>query len=239
MATQTACPTLRDLPAALAFYSQFIRPGDLCFDIGAFVGVRTATFVELGARVIAVEPQAKCIEQLRQQFHDHPRVTIVPQGVAAEPGVLTLSVCEAAPTISTFSPKWKTGRFSRYEWPSTVDVPVTTLDALIEEHGVPVFCKIDVEGFEYSVLQGLSWPIATVSFEFAKEFLEDAERCMMYLASLGEAEFNYAYGEEALFRRPTWTDASTLLAHLHASDDETLCGDIYARFRCCRGDGVV
>ncbi len=27
-------------------------------------------------------------------------------------------------------------------------VPVTTLDALIATHGVPRFCKVDVEGFE-------------------------------------------------------------------------------------------
>ena len=29
-----------------------------------------------------------------------------------------------------------------------VEVGVTTLDRLIEEYGVPSFCKIDVEGFE-------------------------------------------------------------------------------------------
>ncbi len=39
------------------FYSQFIRPGDLVFDIGANRGDRTEVFVQMGARVVAAEPQ--------------------------------------------------------------------------------------------------------------------------------------------------------------------------------------
>jgi FkbM family methyltransferase len=43
---------------------------------------------------------------------------------------------------------------------------MTTLDELIGKHGVPVFIKIDVEGFEEAVLQGLSQPVRALSFEF-------------------------------------------------------------------------
>lgn len=38
------------------FYSQFLSPGDLVFDIGANVGVYTEVFSSLGSRVVAVEP---------------------------------------------------------------------------------------------------------------------------------------------------------------------------------------
>jgi protein-L-isoaspartate O-methyltransferase len=40
-----------------ALYRQFVKPGDLVFDIGAHVGDRVAAFRRLGARVVAVEPQ--------------------------------------------------------------------------------------------------------------------------------------------------------------------------------------
>jgi len=42
------------------FYAQFIHPGDLCFDIGAHTGERARIFLELGARVVCVEPQRSC-----------------------------------------------------------------------------------------------------------------------------------------------------------------------------------
>ncbi|MEZ4639278.1 MAG: FkbM family methyltransferase [Caldilineaceae bacterium] len=45
--------------------------------------------------------------------------------------------------------------FAHVTWDEAIDVPVITLDSLIAQHGVPVFCKIDVEGFEHAVLQGL------------------------------------------------------------------------------------
>ena len=49
--------------------------------------------------------------------------------------------------------------FARVRWDRSVEVEVTTLDELIAEHGVPAFCKIDVEGFEADVL-GRAHPAA-------------------------------------------------------------------------------
>ena len=39
-------------------YGQFVRSGDLVFDIGAHVGNRTRAFAGLGCRVVALEPPA-------------------------------------------------------------------------------------------------------------------------------------------------------------------------------------
>lgn len=40
--------------------------------------------------------------------------------------------------------EWKHGRFADYIWHEQIDVSVTTLDQLINEHGIPAYCKIDV-----------------------------------------------------------------------------------------------
>ena len=48
-------------------------------------------------------------------------------------------------------------------WDQAIEVPCTTLDALIAEYGAPAFAKIDVEGFEDTVLAGLS-PAAAGAF---------------------------------------------------------------------------
>ena len=71
-------------------------------------------------------------------------------------------------------------------WLEPVEVPVTTLDALVAEHGPPAFCKIDVEGFEYRVLSGLSESIPVVAFEFHRETIEEMTRCVGRLGELGD-----------------------------------------------------
>lgn len=39
------------------FYKQFIQPKDLVFDVGANVGSRVKLFLNIGAKVVAFEPQ--------------------------------------------------------------------------------------------------------------------------------------------------------------------------------------
>ena len=54
------------------FYSQFVAPGDVCFDVGANVGNRTRVFLALGATVVAVRTaggmSADIASCLRRQF---------------------------------------------------------------------------------------------------------------------------------------------------------------------------
>ena len=215
----------------MKFYAQFINAKDLCFDIGANAGNRTDVFLALGAKVVCVEPQLKCVDILTEKYRKNSQIVVVPKGVAAQPGIMPLYLCESASTIATFSEKWKTGRFRDYGWESTVDVPMSTLDTLIQEFGVPAFCKIDVEGFEYQVLQGLSSPILALSFEFTREFTNDAKLCMDYLTSIGPVAFNYTLGESMTLALSQWTDANTILDCLHQITNDLLWGDIYARFQ--------
>src|SRR5215469_11435683 len=77
---------------ARALYAEFIRPGDLCFDIGAHVGDRTGHFLSLGARVVALEPQPAPMALLRQWYGRHPRVTLVKAAVGATPGQAVLRI---------------------------------------------------------------------------------------------------------------------------------------------------
>src|SRR5262245_55918355 len=58
-----------------AFYSSFLAPGDLCFDVGANIGNRVKIFLAIGARVVAVEPQRECARVLESAFAGRPGFT--------------------------------------------------------------------------------------------------------------------------------------------------------------------
>jgi FkbM family methyltransferase len=217
------------------FYSRFVQRGDLVFDVGASFGARVATFLALGARVVAVEPQAACQDALRRRFARSKRFALVGSALGPAPGQAELRATAPGSTIATMSTDWlervrDSGRFGGADWSLAETVEVQTLDALIAEFGAPVFCKIDVEGYEHEVLLGLTAPIAALSLEFTPEHMEATRKCVARLQSLGAYRFNYSLDESFLLALDEWVPGEQLLEALAAhADDRVVFGDVYAQ----------
>lgn len=219
---------------ARAFYAGFVRPGDLCFDIGAHLGDRTGHFLALGARVVAVEPQPALVAMLRRLHGRNPRVALVAAAVGAAPGEAELAIDPANPTLASLSPEWRAQvardpAFRGTRWRERIRVPVTTLDALIAAHGVPDFCKIDVEGFEAAVVEGLSRPIPALSIEYVRPALAGTLAAIRRLAALGPYRFNRSPGESMRLVAPAWVGATAMIAALERLPADDGSGDVYAR----------
>jgi FkbM family methyltransferase len=213
-------------------YARFVRPGQLVFDIGSHVGDRTGSFRRLGARVVALEPQPLCARAIRAIYAGDADVTLVEAACGAEPGKLTLRVNSANPTVSTASADFISaadgaGGWEGQVWDRAIEVPCTTLDALIAEHGLPAFAKIDVEGFEDAVLAGLSQPLPVLSFEFTTIQRDVALRCLDRLASLGAFGFDVALGESQALSFNRWLSKADMAAHIAALPHEANSGDVY------------
>lgn len=214
-----------------AFYSQWVRPGSLVFDVGANVGHRSEMFLALGARVVAIEPQPACIAALRALEQD--RLVVEQVALGADVGTGEIRIADVN-TISSMADGWiervrRSGRFAQHQWGNGIPVRVATLDSLIERHGRPDFCKIDVEGYELEVVTGLSQPLPVLSFEFAVEYRDHAERVLARLEGLGFDRFNYAPEETFSLVWDTWRDVATIRSHLAAfSKSEYAWGDVYA-----------
>ena len=219
---------------ARAFYRAFVRPGDLCFDIGAHLGDRTGHFLALGARVVAVEPQPGPLAVLHRLYGGNPRVTLIAKAVGATLGEAELAVDPANPTIASLSREWRAQvardpSFARTRWCERHLVAVTTLETLIADHGVPQFCKIDVEGFEAAVLQGLSRPLPSLSFEYIAAAREPALVALDRLAALGRYRFNRSPGESMRFPVVRWRSYGEMADEIRALAPAAGSGDIYAQ----------
>jgi len=219
------------------FYAQFIQPNELCFDIGAHVGNRVQVWAGLGARVVALEPQPHCMRLLRRWYGKHPNVTLLEEAVGATSGTQSLFISQRTPTVSTLSQEWietvqeRDASFAHVEWDEAIPITVTTLDALIAQYGEPVFCKIDVEGYELAVLEGLSQPIQALSFEYIPATIEASLACLSRLAELAPYEFNWSQSESHRLQSPTWLTSAQMRHLLHEMKVDSGSGDIYARRR--------
>jgi FkbM family methyltransferase len=213
-------------------YGNFVRPGDLVFDVGAHVGDRVASFHRLGARVVAVEPQPSMVRALRLIYGRSKSVAIEALAVGREPGRARMLLNVGNPTVSSLSPAfveaahgapgWETER-----WNETIDVAVTTLDALIAKYGVPAFIKLDVEGFEAEALSGLSQVVHAVSFEFTTIQRDVGLACIERCAAMGYRRFNAALGESQTLIAG-WMDSQDIARWLIELPQAANSGDIYA-----------
>lgn len=222
-----------NMAAMERFYRPFVREGELCFDIGAHVGNRTAVWRRLGARVVAVDPHPLCQKYLQHRFGNDPEVVLVDGAIGRNPGTLELHINDWSPSISTLRGKdWqdRMNQLSRYEetWSRVRMVEVRTLESLIREFGLPSFCKLDVEGFEWEILSEVRTPLPAFSFEFLNPGLEHVEEILARTESWGNYLFQYSLRERHRFELRASTHKANLMRSLTSLGQEVISGDIYA-----------
>lgn len=137
----------------MAFVLHVLRNEDLFGDIGANVGVYTILASKnAGSSVIAAEPIPGTFDTLKRNIflNNVPeQVRLIPGGIGAQEGELIFT--NTLDTVNHVLSETEQASAAH----ATVRVPVFTLNALCEQQH-PVLLKIDVEGFEWEVLNGAS-----------------------------------------------------------------------------------
>lgn len=149
-----------------------VRRGDVVLDIGAHVGLFTRAALDAGAsKVITMEVTPKSTQALRRNLATaiaDGRVVVLEKGAWFEDATLPLVVNERCSVCNRVSHPWMQ---------ATVDVPLTTIDQVVEQlHLTRVdFIKLDIENAEANALRGASKTLAryhprlAVALENAKD----------------------------------------------------------------------
>jgi FkbM family methyltransferase len=143
-------------PPICDYLRQRVKPGDVCLNVGAHVGLIALCLAEWSGpegRVHAFEPNPRT----RRILADHvarngmrQRITVVGQAVADRVGEATFFADEAEGTSRLNAPNPERGRAAR-----RLTVPVTTIDAYCAAQGIrPDWIVMDIEGFEAAALRG-------------------------------------------------------------------------------------
>ena len=137
---------------------KILRPGDIFFDVGANIGYLSAVaagLVGTDGEIHSFEPVPAYFARLSRLAQLNPDYRIIANSCAAGDanGHAKIYVTQEAGQ-NTMVPLYK----SAMEIVSAIDVPVVRLDSYIEDRGIGrvALIKIDAEGYELPILEGLS-----------------------------------------------------------------------------------
>ncbi len=169
--------------------------GDVFIDVGANVGFYTALarkWVGPSGLVVAFEPNIRCVELMKKSFNSDPNVIIVPKALGSERKMAKIYI----PSLGDLATLDIARRDAKY----VDDIEVIKLDDFIRETSLrpPSLIKIDVEGYEMSVIQGMRGLLAgsqppIIAFEHIESFLADYEASLPKLIDYVQSTSNNAY----------------------------------------------
>jgi FkbM family methyltransferase len=156
-------------PAPLDPEDAFLRSLDYTaktvFDIGGFQGIHTIFFASRAGpegRVVTFEPDPVNYDYIRRnvRLNGLRNVSLLNMGVSDRPGELEFAYPDDRGRGSAHPDHLKSHQDDSHV--ARVTLPVTSIDAKVHsgEFPAPDFVKIDVEGLELAVLEGMSQTVA-------------------------------------------------------------------------------
>lgn len=210
------------------FYEQFIKKDDLCFDIGANIGAKSELFLKLDAKVIAFEPQTKCLENLEILKNKNKNFSYYPFGIGDKNETKALNLATHI-EVATFSDEFiQFYKNETIQWNEKETVEVKPINSIIEQFGIPNYCKIDTEGFELKILSSLKYEIPIIEFEFTEShFLETLK--IIDLFDSKKTTFNFILNERLKLKLKNWLKADEFKEKLKGLDKFQLHGNIFVK----------
>jgi FkbM family methyltransferase len=137
-------------------------------DVGANVGQWSGMLLNCIApeKLIIVEPMPDAFAVLQKKFETNPRVELHNVAIGERESVETLKITRDTTGASLLQPREEMRAVIGSNWTITseVEVTMTTLDKLLVDLAEVSLLKIDVQGYEKSVLAGAKQTLAKTKF---------------------------------------------------------------------------
>jgi FkbM family methyltransferase len=142
----------------------------LLFDIGANKGDAVVEGLNKGFdKIIALEPAPKMFYMLYNNFKNDQKVIPLKYAVSSSNGEKIEFYECIEDGLSTIEKSWLTGEGALYNGKEfrTIKAITCTIDYLVEKYGIPDLVKIDVEGAESQVFEGMTCKPKQLCFEWS------------------------------------------------------------------------
>jgi FkbM family methyltransferase len=194
---------------------------NLIFDIGFNVGEFTQTCFNKykDCSVIAVEANPNLANNASPHFFTNYNFSLLNNVVSNVEGEeIDFYISPNATGVSTASTEFmENSRFTKgskhlgensINWAAPIKVQSITVDSMIERYGMPDLIKIDVEGYEYNVLSGLTQKANHICFEWHEEEKDNLYKILEHLQRLGYDQFGVIgwFDEGDVFEKATFSD---------------------------------
>lgn len=177
------------------------------FDIGTNHGHFTDEYIALypDIQVVCIEANPNLCANLVNKYQNQPNVSVYHYLVSQKSNEdIDFYINVGCDGVSTASTDWVTkSRFSGEQWSNPIQIESITIDDLIDNTFVPDMIKIDVEGYENTVIKGLTKKVDLIQFEWAEEEMESVKDTLEYLKSIGYTQFAYRFGDRPYSHVPT------------------------------------
>ncbi len=129
--------TIKCDPALFDIMTPWLKDVDVVWDIGACIGDHTRFYLDIGKKVVAVEPNPLAFQCLA---HNCPEAILLNAAASSRPGMLHFITDDNAGA-------------SRIVRDGPIEIQAVRMDDL--DLSPPGFVKIDAEGWEYEVIAGM------------------------------------------------------------------------------------
>ena len=179
---------------------------NVLFDIGANRGDAVVAGLNLGYKVIALEPAPKVYAELVTNFIYNPNVTPLKLAVSDTDGERIEFYEAEEDGLSSLEKAWLTDPSMPYNGKPfrAIEATTITVDTLVKLYGKPDLMKIDVEGAEWSVFKGMTQNYGKLAFEWTNVTIGEHQSQVKYLEGLGYTEIAPQFIEAHLQEPEVW-----------------------------------